>query len=162
MLGQVEAAHARDALTAASEMVLFVERYRPEREGLVGTVGKLSVQPGAINVIPQDVGFTIDVRSGDDTLRRETVAALQTEFDAIAKRRNAAVNAAPFYAANAAPCDGAMKEAFADAIQSHGIAVRGCRAAQVTTRWNFPRWRPRRCCSRAAATTASATSPTRR
>ena len=39
---------------------------RRQRAGLVGTVGKMKVLPGAINVIPQDVEFTIDVRSGDD------------------------------------------------------------------------------------------------
>ena len=122
--GTVPMGSRQDALTAASEMVLFVERYCESRKGLVGTVGKLSVQPGAINVIPQDVEFTIDVRSGDDALRREAVAAFQAEFDGIARRRNVTVNAAPFYAANAAPCNGQLQEAFADAIRAHGITVR--------------------------------------
>ena len=35
-----------------------------------------------------------------------------------------AVNTAPFYAANAAPCDAALQEAFAQAISAHGIPVR--------------------------------------
>jgi hydantoinase/carbamoylase family amidase len=122
--GTVPMGCRQDALTAASEMVLFVERYCGDHPGLVGTVGKLTVQPGAINVIPQDVEFTVDVRSGDDTLRREAVAAFQSAFDGIAARRNVAVNAAPFYAANAAPCDGALQEAFARGISAHGIAVR--------------------------------------
>jgi hydantoinase/carbamoylase family amidase len=122
--GTVPMGSRQDALTAASEMVLFVERYCEARKGLVGTVGKLSVQPGAINVIPQDVEFTIDVRCGDDAPRREAVAAFQAEFDAIAKRRNVTVNTAPFYAANAAPCDGALQEAFAAAIRAHGLPVR--------------------------------------
>ena len=122
--GTVPMGCRQDALTAASEMVLFVERYCDEHGGLVGTVGKLSVQPGAINVIPQDVEFTVDVRAGDDALRREAVAAFQGTFDDIAKRRNVTVNTAPFYAANAAPCDGVLQEAFAQAIRAHGIPVR--------------------------------------
>src|SRR3982750_4371555 len=105
-------------------MVLFVEQYCEGRAGLVGTVGKLSVLPGAINVIPQDVEFTIDVRSGDDALRRDAVAAFQSAFDEIAKRRNVSVNAAPLYAANAAPCDATLQKAFASAIEAHGIAVK--------------------------------------
>ncbi len=68
--GTVPMGSRQDALTAASEMVLFVERHCQSRAGLVGTVGKMSVLPGAINVIPQDVEFTIDVRSGDDSLRQ--------------------------------------------------------------------------------------------
>jgi acetylornithine deacetylase/succinyl-diaminopimelate desuccinylase-like protein len=34
------------------------------------------------------------------------------------------VSAAPFYAANAAPCDAALQEAFARAIAAHGIKPR--------------------------------------
>jgi hydantoinase/carbamoylase family amidase len=122
--GTVPMGSRQDALTAASEMVLHVERYCADRKGLVGTVGKMAVLPGAINVIPQDVEFTVDVRSGDDALRRTAVAAFQSAFDEIAKRRNVAVNAAPFYAADAAPCDSALQEAFAQAIAAHGIPVR--------------------------------------
>ena len=122
--GTVPMGGRQDALTAASEMVLFVERYCEARQGLVGTVGKMAVQPGAINVIPQDVEFTIDVRSGDDAMRREAVHGFQAGFDEIAKRRNVTVNAAPFYAANAAPCDASLQQAFADAIAAHGMPVR--------------------------------------
>ena len=122
--GTVPMGSRQDALTAASEMVLFVEKYCEGKTGLVGTVGKMTVLPGAINVIPQDVEFTIDVRSGDDPLRREAVAAFQSGFEDIAKRRKVSVNAAPFYAANAAPCDPALQEAFAQAIAAHGIKVR--------------------------------------
>ena len=43
------------------------------------------VLPGAINVIPQDVEFTVDVRSGDDALRRTAVAAFQSAFDEIGR-----------------------------------------------------------------------------
>ena len=122
--GTVPMGSRQDALTAASEMVLHVERYCADRKGLVGTVGKMAVLPGAINVIPQDVEFTVDVRSGDDALRRTAVAAFQSAFDEVAKRRNVAVNAAPFYAADAAPCDSALQQAFAQAIAAHGIPVR--------------------------------------
>ncbi|TMH57279.1 MAG: allantoate amidohydrolase [Betaproteobacteria bacterium] len=122
--GTVPMGSRQDALTAASEMVLFVEKYCEGKTGLVGTVGKMTVLPGAINVIPQDVEFTIDVRSGDDALRREAVAAFQSGFEDIAKRRKVTVNAAPFYTANAAPCDPTLQEAFARAIAAHGIKVR--------------------------------------
>jgi len=121
--GTVPMGSRMDALCAAAEMVLFVERHC-EQQGLVGTVGKMSVLPGAINVIPQDVEFTVDVRSGDDALRREAVAALQAGFAAIAGRRRVAVNAAPFYALDAAPCDLALQREFARAIEAHGMSVR--------------------------------------
>lgn len=122
--GTVPMGARQDALAAASEMVLLVERHCETHAGLVGTVGKLAVQPGASNVIPQDVEFTIDVRSPDDTLRRDAVAALVAGFEDIARRRKVAVDIAPFFAADAAPCDPALQKRFADAIAAHGIAVR--------------------------------------
>jgi hydantoinase/carbamoylase family amidase len=122
--GTVPMGVRQDALTAAAEMVLFVERYCEEHAGLVGTVGKIAALPGAINVIPQDVEFSIDVRSGDDELRRQAVAAFQAAFADIARRRNVQVNAAPFYAANAAPCDATLQQAFGSAIEAHGFPVK--------------------------------------
>ncbi|HYT97676.1 MAG TPA: M20/M25/M40 family metallo-hydrolase, partial [Casimicrobiaceae bacterium] len=114
----------QDALTAASEMVLFVERHCETHNSLVGTVGKLTVLPGAINVIPQDVELTIDVRSGDDMLREEAVRAFDTSLREIARRRRVAVDIVPFYSANAAPCDASLQNAFAAAITAHGIPLR--------------------------------------
>ena len=122
--GTVPMGSRQDALTAASEMVLCVEKHCETHKGLVGTVGKLAVLPGAINVIPQDVEFTVDVRSGNDSLRRDAVAVLQSAFEAIAKRRRVAVVAAAFYALDAAKCDPALQQRFADAITAHGIPVR--------------------------------------
>ena len=57
----------RDALAAASEIVLDVERTTNEvveecGETVVGTVGKLDVVPNAINVVPGRVEMGIDVR----------------------------------------------------------------------------------------------------
>ena len=122
--GTVPMGARKDALTAACEMTLAVEKHCGAQAGLVGTVGKMTVLPGAINVIPQEVEFTIDVRSGDDAVRRAAVAALQERFAEIARRRNVEVVAAPFYAADAAPCDPALQRQFAEAIAAHGIPVR--------------------------------------
>lgn len=52
----------RDALAAAAEAVLLVERIAT-REGIVGTVGALSVAPGVGNVIPGLVSFSVDLRA---------------------------------------------------------------------------------------------------
>jgi acetylornithine deacetylase/succinyl-diaminopimelate desuccinylase-like protein len=90
----------------------------------VGTVGKLTVLPGAANVIPQDVEFTVDVRSADDASRRRAIVDIVAAFDAIGRRRRVSVDAAPFFDADAAPCDAALQRRFAEAIAAHGTAVR--------------------------------------
>jgi hydantoinase/carbamoylase family amidase len=125
--GTVPMGQRRDALAAACEMVLAVERHCETHRtegGLVGTVGMLEARPGAANVIPQDVTFTVDVRSGDDAARRAAVAALRARFADIARGRDVDVGAEIFYAADAAPCHPALQAQLAAAITAQGLAVR--------------------------------------
>lgn len=71
----------RDALVAAAECVLALNRL-PERIGgnLVTTVGVLQVSPGGINIIPDVVEFTLDVRAP----RSETLDAARAALEEIA------------------------------------------------------------------------------
>jgi allantoate deiminase len=122
--GTVPMGARQDALTAAAEMILFVERYCTQNAGLVGTVGIMSVKPGAVNVIPQDVEFTIDVRSSDDANRLNAVSDLTSEFSMVAKRRNVKVTCSTFFSSSAAPCDAGLQKQFEQSIAAHGIAPR--------------------------------------
>ena len=79
-----------DALAAASEFVLTVERVATEctedSPSAVGTVGKLAVEPNAPNVVPGAVELTLDVRDVEyDSMERifdradESLARLRRE-----------------------------------------------------------------------------------
>ena len=61
--------HRRDALVAASAFVQAVEDYTTGKAGLVATVGQLTVEPGAANVVPGEVSLSLDVRHADDAER---------------------------------------------------------------------------------------------
>ena len=67
--GTVPMDRRRDALTAAAELVLAAESEARAGKGLVATVGKLGVEPGATNVIPGRVELSLDVRHAEDALR---------------------------------------------------------------------------------------------
>jgi allantoate deiminase len=121
--GTVPMPGRQDALAAASEMVLAVERHCTVNPGLVGTVGRMTVLPGAVNVIPQDVEFTIDLRSGVDATRIAAVAALRTECEAIAARRRTTLAFDPFFELKAAPCDAGLQGRLAAAIAAEGLPV---------------------------------------
>jgi allantoate deiminase len=56
----------KDALAAAAVFVQAVEGYAGSHEGLVATVGQLTVHPGAANVVPGEVTLSLDVRHADD------------------------------------------------------------------------------------------------
>jgi allantoate deiminase len=80
----------RDALAGAAEAVLAIERIGggdPD-PGLVATVGELLVEPGASNVIPGAVRFTLDLRSSHDEDRRAALKAIKRELADIATRRD--------------------------------------------------------------------------
>ena len=55
-----------DALAAASEIVLAVERIARGRLDAVGTVGEIAVRPGAKNVVPGECVFSLDLRAAQD------------------------------------------------------------------------------------------------
>lgn len=85
--GTVPMALRRDALAGAAECVLAVEALCADAAGVVGTVGQIEAAPGAVNVIPGQVTFTIDIRAAEDELRRETVSDVVDAIDEIAARR---------------------------------------------------------------------------
>jgi allantoate deiminase len=122
--GTVPMMGRQDGLTAASEMVLAIETHCLGNPGLVGTVGVMQVKPGAINVIPQDIHFTIDVRSGDDALRVQAVTDIHNKLQAIAARRNVKLSFEVFYDANGAPCNPGLQKAFANAITALNLPLK--------------------------------------
>ena len=122
--GTVPMGARQDALAAAAEMVLAIERIGAAQPGLVATVGRMQVLPGAVNVIPQDVVFSIDVRSGLDRQRRAAIADIEAECDRIAARRRIALRREPLYLADAAPCHPVLQDCLARAIAARGLAVR--------------------------------------
>jgi allantoate deiminase len=75
-----------DPFSAAAEIALAVERLARSDGEAVATVGRVTVEPGAANVIPGRVSISIDVRHPDDVRRagllggvREIVAAVAAE-----------------------------------------------------------------------------------
>lgn len=77
----------RDALAGAAEVILTVERLARETPGVVGTVGTIRIEPGAINVVPGRAELGIDVRSSDRETKATVVEALGREIEEIARRR---------------------------------------------------------------------------
>lgn len=113
-----------DALTAAAEMILCLEATARADARLVGTVGKIDAKPGAINVIPQDVVFTVDLRSGEDAVRLAALADVRAKFEAIARARHVQFAWESLFETPAAPCDQALQAKLAESIRRQGHAVK--------------------------------------
>ena len=74
----------RDALVAASKMIVKVNEMTNEIHGLKTTVGKMDVSPNVTNVIPGEVEFTIDIRHEDNDLRSHAFERLKEQLSAVA------------------------------------------------------------------------------
>ena len=94
----------QDALAAASDCVLAVEEIAARNSGTVGTVGQMAVSPGATNVIPGKVTFSVDVRSADDPVRMVALADLHDRMCEIASRRNVVISAETVHEAPSVNC----------------------------------------------------------
>ena len=114
----------RDALAAAAECVLAVERIAGAEADLVGTVGKIDVAPGAINVIPGRVRFSLDVRAPTDAQREHAAAAMHAAFAAIARHRGLALDIEPVWEAKTAACAPWIQGQLGAAIEAESLSAR--------------------------------------
>jgi allantoate deiminase len=115
----------RDALAAAAEAVLAIEQIAREGHGdLVATVGRMTVAPGATNVVPGRVDFTIDIRAGTDADRDVAAGQIVDAIAAIAAARGVAMTVAEDQALAASFCDPALTDLLAEAVASIGQPVR--------------------------------------
>ena len=80
----------RDALAVAAKAITEIESL-PNRlaEDAVATVGRLSVEPDSINVIPNRVKFSIDVRSYDDDVVEKAIERSVSEVEMASNRAGA-------------------------------------------------------------------------
>ncbi len=83
----------RDALAAAAQWIVEVERYASNYTQLVATVGQLSTLPGAINIVPGTVVTSLDVRHPKDESRHAAIAHLLTKAEAAGALRGVRVHA---------------------------------------------------------------------
>lgn len=105
--GTTPMAERRDALVAASQIVLAVREIATSEPGAqVGTVGQLSLKPNAPNVVPGEVAFTVEFRDLDgvkvarlgETLKKrcaEIGKSTQTEVDVVFTSRHEGARATP-------------------------------------------------------------------
>jgi len=87
----------RDALCAAAEVILSVEKHTLAANAASGTsdsvatVGTVAVYPGAINSVPSRVTLTLDIRDTDVARRNQIMAALHADIRDIQSLRQVTI-----------------------------------------------------------------------
>jgi allantoate deiminase len=112
----------RDALAGAAECIVEIEEFcRTDQDGLVGTVGYIHAMPGATNVIPGQVSFTIDIRAPSDAHRKLAVADIVRRIETTAKRRKLNLQLDVTHENRSVPCAPWLKAQVADAVRAEGF-----------------------------------------
>jgi beta-ureidopropionase / N-carbamoyl-L-amino-acid hydrolase len=94
--GGTSMAIRKDAMTAAAELVLAVERIAREvGRGMVGTVGMLEVRPNMVNIVPGEVRLLADFRGIEADAIAVTLARFEAAAAELAARRGVTVDRQP-------------------------------------------------------------------
>jgi allantoate deiminase len=121
--GTLPMEHRQDALAGGAELVLQVEREARTIDGLRGTIGILSVLPGAVNIVPGSVKFSLDIRHANDGIREQAVAKLLRHAETIAARRGLRFHIDHAEHHRAVPSDPRLTEILAYSIRETGYPV---------------------------------------
>jgi len=111
----------RDALAAAAEWIMAVEALAQHTDGLVATVGRISVEPNAGNVVPGVARLSLDVRHARDGVRTSALKKLLAEAEAIASRRGIVFEYVIQMDQPAVPMDKRLTSLLTEATEAAGL-----------------------------------------
>jgi len=111
----------KDALVAAAEMVVALERIARAVPDAVGTVGELVPVPGAKNVIPGEVTFSLDIRAPREGDVERIVRELRAELRRIGDARGVTSSVDVLARVPVAPLDTAIRDLLLRCVQAVGV-----------------------------------------
>ncbi|MDQ1405144.1 MAG: ureidoglycolate amidohydrolase [Acidobacteriaceae bacterium] len=113
----------RDALCAASELILAIEQQAKTSGSTdtVATVGICEVFPGAVNSIPSRVHLSVDIRDTDLQRRDSLIATVDASCHAIAAKRGVTIRQELVNADAPADCAPDIVETLSESCRKHGL-----------------------------------------
>ena len=122
--GTVPMGLRRDALAAAAECILAVEKIGKGHPELVATVGRIEAKPGAINVIPGEAQFSVDVRAPQDGLREQALAEVRERIGKISRQREVESKVESLQDFGSSACAPWLMRQLERAVEAQGVRVR--------------------------------------
>ena len=120
----------RDALAAAAELVLAIERAALAANAAAGgvdtvaTVGTVSIHPGAVNAVPSRVVLSLDLRDTDEARRDGVMHAIREAIHGIEASRGVRITEEFINADAPAACDWHVIRAIEESCAEEGATVR--------------------------------------
>ena len=121
--GGVPMPDRKDALCAASELILAVENAARSSGAVdtVATVGVCDVFPSAVNSIPSRVRITLDIRDTDLARRDGAMQTIERASQNISAKRQVSIQSELLNADAPADCAPEVRGALADSCRLHGF-----------------------------------------
>lgn len=115
--GTVPMTMRRDALVAASQCITGVEKICTGSADLVGTVGSIKADPGAGNVIPGLVEFSLDIRAAENQRRRQAVDEVVAHMQNVCQQRQLKITIETVHDESSERCDESLIQHISKAIE---------------------------------------------
>jgi allantoate deiminase len=122
--GTLPMALRRDALAAAAEIVLAIERRAKVEADLVATVGRLDLAHPAINTVPGAASLSFDIRAPEDRRRQAAVRDILVAIDQIGRSRGVAARVEIGHDTPASLCAPHLCDALAASMTRLGLRPR--------------------------------------
>jgi allantoate deiminase len=115
----------RDPMAGTAEVIFklesicrkITENVSEGDDSLVCTVGALSIWPGAVNVIPGAISFTLDVRCQSDVVREHVLDQVKEQVSEICSKRKLGSTVELRHNVQAIPCSSELVGQLADAVE---------------------------------------------
>lgn len=111
----------KDALVAASELVVALERIASSVTDAVGTVGEIAVRPGAKNVVPGSCELSLDIRAPREESIERVLSGLRDEIDRVRSTRLVEIEVDPLQRVAVTPLDAGIRALLQRATKEVGI-----------------------------------------
>jgi N-carbamoyl-L-amino-acid hydrolase len=116
--------YRRNPALAAARIITFLDQLTREIDGTVANTGRITTEPGNVNVVPARMTMTVDLRNPDDKKLDEVERRFSAFLDEIRREGQIGIEQRELAKFPAQPFDPELIQAVEDAAKAHGHKVR--------------------------------------
>ncbi|MHB8061303.1 MAG: hydantoinase/carbamoylase family amidase [Ruminiclostridium sp.] len=111
----------KDPVIAAAKIISYIDSETRKYANAVATIGKITVSPGGINVIPGQIEFTLDLRDIDETIRDNIENNIKAYAEKICNKNNIELDFTVLQRVAPCPCSQEISGIIEEACRLAGL-----------------------------------------
>lgn len=111
----------KDPLIPFADMIQNIEKEATKHPHTVATIGKVSVKPGGVNIIPHQVDFTLDLRDIDEHVRNQVEESIQSYANGVGKEKKVKITSNTLQRIAPVPCSLEIRQLLEDVCKELSI-----------------------------------------